>query len=67
MGVILSFVVTLFPWERSQAKGFSGYWLKDVLLWEKGSTFVFTVKEDKLWTLPELYGSDMTEGNPLKN
>jgi hypothetical protein len=49
MGVILRFVVILFLWERSQAKSFSGYWLKDMLLWEKGSTFVFTEKEIRLW------------------
>jgi hypothetical protein len=43
-------MVTLFLWERGQAKGFSGDWPKDVLPWEKGSTFVFTVKENKVWT-----------------
>jgi hypothetical protein len=50
MGVILSFVITLFLCERVQAKGFSGYWLKDMIFWEKGSTFVFTEKEIRLWT-----------------
>ena len=41
MGVILSFVVILFLWERGQNKGFSGYWLKDMLIWEKGFVFAF--------------------------
>ena len=44
MGVILSFVVILFLWERGQNKGFSGYWLKDMLIWEKGFVFVFLEK-----------------------
>jgi hypothetical protein len=35
MGVNLSFVVVLLLWERGQNKGFSGYWLKDMLIWEK--------------------------------
>jgi hypothetical protein len=35
MGVILSFVVILFFWEIGQNKGFSGYCLKDMLMWEK--------------------------------
>ena len=44
MGVILSFVVILFLWERGQNKGFSGYWLKDMLIWEKGFVFAFLEK-----------------------
>ena len=32
MGVILSFVSILLLWERGQYKGFSGYWLKDMLI-----------------------------------
>jgi hypothetical protein len=42
VGVILSFVVILFLWEKGQDKGFSGYLLKDMLFWKRGSTFVFT-------------------------
>jgi hypothetical protein len=39
--MILSFVViVLFLWERGQAKGFSHYWLKDMLIWEKSFMFV---------------------------
>jgi hypothetical protein len=34
MGMILSFVVILFLWERVQ-NVFSGYWLKDMLFQEK--------------------------------
>jgi hypothetical protein len=43
MGVILSFVVIFFFWERGQ-KGVSGYWLKDMLFWEKGCVFAFLEK-----------------------
>lgn len=66
MGVILSFVVILlFLWERGQTKSCSGCWLKDMLFWEKGSTSVLTEKK-RLGSgpLPELYGSDMTGGDP---
>jgi hypothetical protein len=44
MGVILSFVVILFLWERGQYNSFSGYWLKDMLIWKKGFVFVFLEK-----------------------
>jgi hypothetical protein len=44
MGVILSFVVILFLWERGQNKCFSGYRLKDMLIWETGFVFVFLEK-----------------------
>jgi hypothetical protein len=53
MSVILSLVVILkFLWERGQAKRLmiSGYWAKDLLFWEKGSAFVLTGKESRLWT-----------------
>lgn len=43
MGV-MSFVVILLLWERGRYKGFSGYWLKDMLIWEKGLVFVFLEK-----------------------
>jgi hypothetical protein len=35
-GVILSFVDILFLCERGLNKEFSDYWLKDMLIWEKG-------------------------------
>jgi hypothetical protein len=44
MGVILSFVAILFLWEKGQYKGFSGYWLKVMLVWEKGFVFAFLEK-----------------------
>ena len=44
MGVMLSFVVILFLWERDRNKGFSGYWLKGMLIWEKGFVFAFSEK-----------------------
>lgn len=51
MRVVLSFVVTLlFLQETGQAKIFSGYCKKTVLIWEKGFTFVFIEKAIRLWT-----------------
>jgi hypothetical protein len=50
MGMILSFVVILFLWERSQNKGFSGYWLKDMLIWEKCFVFVLLDKVISIYT-----------------
>jgi hypothetical protein len=41
--MILSFVVILFLWERGQNKSFSGYWLKGMLIWEKGFVFAFSL------------------------
>jgi hypothetical protein len=41
MGAILSFVDILFLWERGLNKGFSDYWLKDMLIGEKGFVLVF--------------------------
>jgi hypothetical protein len=68
MGMILCFVVTLlFLWERGETKSFSGYWLRNMLIWEKGFMFVFIEKANGPGLLPELYGSDMTEGDTLKN
>ena len=40
-GVILSFLVILFLWEKDQYKGFSGYFLKYMLIWEKVIVIVF--------------------------
>jgi hypothetical protein len=51
MFVILSIlVVLLFPLDRGQATGFSGYQLKDMLIWGKGFVFVFFEKVIKLFT-----------------
>jgi hypothetical protein len=50
MGVMSSFMVILFLWERGQNKGFSGYGLKDMLIWEKGFVFVFLEKVIKVFT-----------------
>jgi hypothetical protein len=50
MDVILSFVVILLLWEKGQYKGFSGYWLKDKLIWGKGFVFVFLEKEISVYT-----------------
>jgi hypothetical protein len=51
MGVILSIVVVLlFLWDRGQATGFPGCWLKDILIWEKGFVFVFLEKVIRLCT-----------------
>jgi len=41
-------IVLFFLWEKGQAKRFSGYWLKDMLILEKG--FVFIEKVAGLWT-----------------
>jgi hypothetical protein len=42
MCVILSIVIVLFfLWDRGQATGFLGYWLKNKLIWGKGFVFVF--------------------------
>jgi hypothetical protein len=50
MGVILSFVVTLFLWERGLNKEFSDYWHKDMLIWEKGLVFAFLEKVVRVFT-----------------
>ena len=46
MGLILSFLVISFFWERGQYKGFSCYWL----IWEKGIVFVFLEKVVSVYT-----------------
>lgn len=40
---------------RGQAKHLmiSSYWTKDLLFWKRGSVFVLTGKEKRLWTIPE--------------
>jgi hypothetical protein len=67
MCVILSVVVVLlFLWDIGQATGFPGYQLKDMLIWGKGFVFVFLEKVIKVLHLPDLYGSDLIEGDPLR-
>jgi hypothetical protein len=44
MGVMLSFVVIVFLWETGQNKGFSGYWIKGMLIWKKDFVFAFYYK-----------------------
>ena len=66
MGVILSFVVILFLWERGQNKGFSGYWLKDMLIWEKGFVFVFLEKVIKVFTPSRVIWIRFDRGRPLR-
>lgn len=49
--VILNFlVILLFFWERCQAKNLSGYWLKDMLVWEKDLMFLLIGKVIRPWT-----------------
>jgi hypothetical protein len=50
MGVVFSFVVILFLQERGQCKGYSGYWLKDMLILEKGFVFPFLEKVISVYT-----------------
>ena len=67
MGVILSFVVILFLWERGQYKGFSGYWLKDMLIWEKGLVFVFLEKVISVYTPSRVIWIRYDRGRPPEN
>ena len=66
MGVILSFVVILFLWERGQNKGFSGYWLKDMLIWEKGFVFAFLEKVISVYTPSRVIWIRFDRGRPPK-
>ena len=67
MGVILSFVVILFLWERGLNKGFYGYWLKDMLIWEKGFVFVFLEKVIKVFTPSRVIWIRFDRGRPPEN
>ena len=67
MGVILSFVVILFLWERGQNKGFSGYWLKDMLIWEKGFVFAFIEKVINVYIPSRVIWIKYNEGQSQKN
>jgi hypothetical protein len=62
MGAILSFVVILFLWERGLNKGFYGYWLKDMLIWEKGFVFVILENMIKVFTLSRVIWIRYDEG-----
>jgi hypothetical protein len=51
----------LLLWERGQNKGFSGYCLKDMLIWEKGFVFVFF---EKVYTPSRVIWIRYDEGRP---
>jgi hypothetical protein len=63
MGV--SFVVILFLWERGQYKGFSGYWLKKMLIWEKVFVFAFLENVISVYTPSRVIWIRYDEGRPL--
>ena len=69
MGVILSFVVILFLWERGQAKHLmiSSYWKKDMLFWERGSVFVLIGKKKRLWTPSRVIWIRYDRGRPSED
>jgi hypothetical protein len=64
MGVILSFVVILFLWERGLNKGCSDYGLKDMMIWEKGFVFVFLEKVIKVFTPSRVQWIRFDRGRP---
>jgi hypothetical protein len=65
--MILSIVVVLlFLWDRGQAMGFSGYWLKDMLIWGKGFVFVFLEKVVKVFTPCRVIWIRFDKGRPLR-
>ena len=49
-------VILNFFWNGGQALPLmiSGYWTKVMLFWARGSAFVLTGKEKRLWTLSRL-------------
>jgi hypothetical protein len=68
MYVILSVVVVLlFLWDRGQATGFPGYWLRDVLIWGKGFVFVVLEKVIKVFTPSRVIWIRFDTGRPPKN
>jgi hypothetical protein len=67
MGVILSFVVILFLWERGQNKGFSGYWLKNMLIWEAGFVFMFLENVFSVYTPSRVIWIRFHRGRPPDN
>ena len=65
--MVLSLVVILkFLWERGQAIPLmiSSYWTSDMLFWERGSVFVLTGKEKRLWTLSRVIWIRYDRGRP---
>ena len=67
MCVILSnVVVLLFLWDRGQATCFPGYWLKDMLIWGKGSVFVFLEKVIEVFTHSRVIWIRFDRGRPSK-
>ena len=67
MGVILSFVVILFFCKRGLNKGISDYWVKDMLIWEKGFVFVFLEKVIKVFTPSRVIWIRFDRGRPPEN
>jgi hypothetical protein len=66
--VILSIVVVLlFLWDRGQATGFSPYWLKAMLIWGKGSVFVFLEKVIRVFTLSRVIWIRFDRGRLTEN
>lgn len=59
-------VVLQFLWERLQAilSVISSYWTKDMLFWEKGSVFVLTGKEKRLWISSRVIWIRLDRGRP---
>jgi hypothetical protein len=59
-------VILEFLYERDQVKHLmiSGYWIKDMLLWEKGSALVLTGKENRLWTPSRVIWIRYDRGRP---
>ena len=67
MCVILSIVmVLLFLWDRGQATGAPGYWLKNMLIWGKG-VFVFLEKVIKVFTPFRFIWIRFDRGRPHEN
>ena len=67
MHVILSFVVILILWERGQNKGFSGYWLKDMLILEKCFVIVFLEKTMSVYASSREMWMIFDRGRPTEN
>jgi hypothetical protein len=64
MGMIRSLVVILFLWERDQYKDISDYWLKDMLILEKGFVFEFLEKVISIYTPSRGIWIRLIEGDP---
>ena len=67
MNVIMSLVIILKNfWKRDLAVPLmiSGYWTKDMLFLERGSVFVLTGKEKRLWTPSRVIWIRYDRGRP---